>query len=109
MSYFFENPTADQSLFVCHKCDNPICINPNHLFLGTPKENSEDMVSKQRSAAFLTDKEVFEIVELAKTGISYRRLAKRYGVCKQHIGKLVNGKARQQILLASVGTELAHF
>lgn len=77
---------------VLHKCDNPPCCNPDHLRLGTNKDNSEDMVKKRRQArgeknskAKLIKKQVIEIRASPK---SQTQLAEEYGVSRQLIGMI---------------------
>lgn len=48
MSYATFNGPIPDGMFICHKCDNPSCINPSHLFLGTALDNNKDMWGKGR-------------------------------------------------------------
>ena len=78
--------------FVCHKCDTPACVNPGHLFLGTPKENSQDASKKRRltmgedhHAAALTAEQAREIYLSTDPQTS---LARKYGVSMCAIEKI---------------------
>lgn len=96
-------------LNVLHQCDNPACCNPNHLFLGTRKDNSEDMVHKGRQARGeknshhkLSVSEVVEIRTLyAQGNISYCELGRRYHVAPNTIRYLVLGKTWRDIPVLS--------
>lgn len=68
-------------LHVCHHCDNPACVNPAHLFVGTNNDNIADRLAKGRGGRKLTPARVREIrLLLAAGGITHRTISNRYGV-----------------------------
>lgn len=81
---------------VLHRCDNPPCVRPSHLFLGTHAENMADAVSKSRMPGrrSLTDAEVAELRALYREGLSGRALAVRFGISQQQANRLASGASR---------------
>jgi len=96
-------PTLSHELHVLHRCDNPKCCNPTHLFLGTNADNARDKALKNRGrgvaqfgesnpASKLTAVQVADIQKKYATGtISQTNLAKEYGMTQPAISRIVTG------------------
>ena len=93
-----------EGLVIRHKCDVRACCNPAHLELGTKADNTGDMLTRGREAAGekngqakLTDAQVDEIRARAGVRGMQVKLAAEFGVTKQQINKIVNGKSRRTV------------
>ena len=106
LSYSLANPGEQLPECVCHKCDNPRCVNPSHLFPGTRTINNLDCKLKGRlkppvqqlgernSNAKLSNADVSEIIRLVESGKKYRELTGQFRTTKSNISQIVNGKRR---------------
>lgn len=99
----------DSQILVMHKCDNPSCVNPEHLFLGSQKDNSADKVSKNRQAkgshqglSKVTEDQVHTIrdryIHGQRGGLNTtRRLSKEFGISLATVKQIVSGKTWKHV------------
>lgn len=110
-SYEIHKGDIPTGMFVLHSCDNPACVNPAHLALGSNQDNVTDMMKKGRHvsggtyregdyergeghhAAKLTEDDVRAIRADRDSGMSFGNLSKKYGIAVGHIFRIVTRKA----------------
>ncbi len=102
-AFISTNGIIDKGLVVCHRCDNPACCNPSHLFAATQAENLKDCRDKgrqrykygkshHRSSAKLTEEMVIEAKRLYASGVSQSQIAREWGVHSSTISRCVRGE-----------------
>ena len=88
---------------ICHRCDNPACVNASHFFIGTQAENLADMRQKGRgvnpvgvpwAGIRYPRATIDQAIGLAKAGVSQARVAKSVGISPSYVSRLLSGKHR---------------
>lgn len=122
LSWLFHNSgTVRRGMFVCHHCDVPACVNPAHLFLGTPRDNHADMRAKGRhvnppknfgdanyrrhhpargelnGSAKVTAVQVLRMRELAERGMPRAAIAQKFGISSSHMHNIIRRGVWQHI------------
>lgn len=85
-----------EGMCVLHKCDNPRCVNPKHLFLGTHKDNTLDMLKKKRHGGLKFDSDTIKrVIQLwTETDLTQAQIGANLGMDQTYVSKIINKKAR---------------
>ena len=99
VSWELKNGPIPKGRSICHKCDTPRCFNPDHLFLGTHKDNMQDRVLKNRTPrgekhpmSLVTAEMSRQIISLAAAGVRTIEIAKRFGISENTARKVKSGR-----------------
>lgn len=118
-AYIQAHGPIPDGLEVCHSCDTPACVNVRHLWLGTHRQNMQDMAAKGRAstlvmrgadcgAAKLTDADVLEIRRLwAERAANQHQIAAKFGVTNTNVSMIVRGQTWRHLLPDALASERA--
>ncbi len=97
VSWELHHGCIPDGIYVLHRCDNPKCVRPSHLFLGTQFDNMRDCVKKGRVRSKLSEADVVSIRRRVTKGETRSAIAREYGVSPSNICVLMQGKTWRHI------------
>jgi hypothetical protein len=96
VSYEMHHGPVPEGLHVLHRCDNPACVNPAHLYVGTHADNMDDIARRRRSGRMkFSDEDVRALRVAVDEGMSIAAAARRFGVSESQAHNLVKGHQRR--------------
>ncbi len=98
-SYYIHFETIADGMMVCHRCDNPLCVNPDHLFLGTNQDNMQDMVSKGRGEEVYgftgrSKLTASDVEEIRASTLRQVDIAAKFGISPTYVSHIRAGRSR---------------
>lgn len=98
VSWRIHNGPISPEALVCHRCDNPPCVRPDHLFVGTQADNMKDAAQKERvGPTVLRPADVRGILDLGAIGMAQRKIADEFGVTQATVWHILRGKTWKHI------------
>jgi len=98
LAYYLYYKIDPNNLCVLHKCDNPQCVRPDHLFLGTNNDNNEDCLKKGRRCDRFTKNQIQTIRRLYCEGYLQRQIAIKYGITISMVSYIVKKKSYKSVI-----------
>lgn len=101
VSWLLHNGEIPDGLCVCHRCDVPLCVRPDHLFLGTQRENIQDASNKGRlnvarpGRQKVSAEDIEAMRRRVAAGETHKAVASDFGIARNTLGEIMQGKRRQ--------------
>ena len=99
LSYLIHKGPLPEGKQICHTCDNPKCVNPDHLFVGTSQDNHDDMKEKKRhtyrqqsKTAKITEEQARQVLGMVGLGIKQTVIAKAFGLSQVQVSRIKLGQ-----------------